>query len=73
MTNENQPTDKLHDKQHTHIQDKIKDKDNDNFDETAEGIDISFLPSNIFYKMLGVHFIPNKISFTTRSNYDTFI
>ena len=45
---------------HTHIPDQITDQDDDNFDDTAEGIDISFFPSNVFYKFLGIHFILAK-------------
>ena len=56
MTNP-QSTDK---QLHTHIPDQITDQDDDNFDDTAEGIDISFFPSNIYYKFLGVDFILAK-------------
>jgi hypothetical protein len=57
MTN-TESTDK---QQHTHIQDQISEKEDDNFNEELdEGIHISFFPSNFFYKMLGVDFILTK-------------
>jgi len=60
MTNTD-PTDKqLQDKLHNHIQLNITDTDDSFHDDVADGIDISFLPSNVFYKLLGIEFILAK-------------
>jgi hypothetical protein len=56
-------TDKqLHDKQLSHIQDNILEKDHDNFDEELDEdyLPIWYFPSNVYYKYLGVDFILTK-------------
>ena len=62
MTNTASTDKQLHDKQHTHIQDTISDKDDDHFDEQLdeEYLPVWYFPSNVYYKYLGVDFILTK-------------
>jgi hypothetical protein len=48
--------------QHTLLEDKLQDKDDDNFDELY--LPIWYFPSNVYYKLLGTDFILSKHKLT---------